>query len=116
MEGKVRGSINLCKQVMSDNDATSRRREWTVEGRVQGVAFRAATRRKALELGLHGKATNLVNGCVHVVARGDNGALDALDRWLQHGPPQARVVQLHRLPESAWTSDPSIIHDGFGTR
>lgn len=41
-----------------------------VHGNVQGVGFRWWTRSRALELGLSGHATNLVDGRVQVVAEG----------------------------------------------
>lgn len=62
-----------------------------VGGRVQGVGFRAATREQARRLHLRGHARNLPDGRVEVVAAGDADALEALARWLGHGPPMARV-------------------------
>ncbi|TDK21759.1 acylphosphatase [Luteimonas aestuarii] len=62
-----------------------------VEGRVQGVFFRASTRAQAVSLGLRGWAKNLADGRVEVVAAGDPHALDALAQWLEDGPPSARV-------------------------
>lgn len=67
------------------------RRRWRVHGRVQGVSFRAATRAKALSLGISGCARNLPDGTVEVVAAGPVAALDALGDWLWEGPPAARV-------------------------
>jgi len=58
---------------------------------VQRVGFRAATRRKALALGLAGHARNLPDGRVEVVAGGPPEALAALRAWLQEGPRLARV-------------------------
>ncbi len=66
-------------------------RRFLVQGRVQGVAFRAATRSRARELGLDGHARNLPDGSVEVVARGAPAALAALERFLNHGPPLACV-------------------------
>lgn len=62
-----------------------------VSGKVQGVFFRASTREQAQRLGLRGHARNLPDGRVEVLAVGEADAVDALARWLQHGPPQARV-------------------------
>jgi acylphosphatase len=62
-----------------------------VTGRVQGVAFRAQAQREARSLGLTGHARNLEDGGVEVVAHGDDAAIDALARWLAHGPALARV-------------------------
>jgi acylphosphatase len=66
------------------------KRAW-ISGRVQGVAFRAATRAQAEALGLRGHARNLPDGRVEVLACGDEHALETLLRWLQIGPPAARV-------------------------
>ena len=62
-----------------------------VEGRVQGVFFRAGTREQALALGLAGYARNLADGRVEVLAAGDGHAIEALAQWLEDGPPRARV-------------------------
>jgi len=72
-----------------------------VHGLVQGVFFRAATRERALRLGVSGYAKNLPDGRVEVVASGSAEALGELDAWLHHGPPSARVETVVReaLPE-----------------
>ena len=49
-----------------------------VRGRVQGVGFRAWSRRRALDLGLAGSATNLAGGEVEIVAEGERPALEGL--------------------------------------
>ena len=82
-------------------------REWLVEGRVQGVAFRAATRARARELGLDGVAGNLPDGRVRVLARGTGEALDRLAGWLRDGPPLARVDALERV-DGTPAADPTI--------
>lgn len=80
-----------------------------VGGKVQGVFFRASTRERALDLGLCGRAINLADGGVEVIAEGDAAALDALEAWLHHGPPAARVESVVR---DAWTG---AVNDGFVT-
>lgn len=67
-----------------------------VSGRVQGVGFRAATRREAVRLGLVGHAVNCADGSVEVIAQGAPTALEALADWLKAGPPQALVVGIER--------------------
>lgn len=62
-----------------------------VSGRVQGVGFRAATRRRAVALGLQGHARNLPDGRVEVLARGPEHALRQLRDWLREGPSAAQV-------------------------
>lgn len=80
-----------------------------VSGKVQGVFFRASTRERALDLGLNGRATNLPDGRVGVIAEGDAGALDALEAWLHQGPPAARVESVVR---EAWSGP---VNEGFVT-
>lgn len=52
-----------------------------VRGHVQGVGFRWWVRARALELGLRGSATNLLDGRVEVVAEGPR---DQCKRLLEH--------------------------------
>ncbi len=72
-----------------------------VQGRVQGVFYRAATRSQALALGLRGCARNLADGRVDVRVAGPQDALDALERWLWQGPELARVEAVTREPLAA---------------
>ena len=67
-----------------------------VEGKVQGVWFRASTREQPLALGLGGVAQNLDDGRVELLAVGAAAAIEALARWLEHGPPMARVDRVER--------------------
>lgn len=67
-----------------------------VRGKVQGVFFRASTREQALGLGLRGHARNLEDGRVEVLVAGPGESVDALGRWLERGPPQARVDEVQR--------------------
>jgi acylphosphatase len=65
-----------------------------VRGRVQGVAFRHHTCRRALELGVTGWVRNLPDGAVEGLFEGDDGAVASLVEWCRSGPPAARVDQL----------------------
>lgn len=67
-----------------------------VTGQVQGVGYRAATRREALGRELAGHAVNLADGSVEVVAEGEPAALDELESWLHRGPAFARVKEVQR--------------------
>ena len=59
-----------------------------VSGRVQGVGFRWWTVRQAVALGLTGRATNLDDGRVEVIAEGPVAACrDLLDRLRGPGTP-----------------------------
>lgn len=63
-----------------------------MQGRVQGVYFRASTAERARALALCGHVRNEPDGSVLVHAAGDAGALDQLIEWLHTGPPMARVT------------------------
>jgi acylphosphatase len=62
-----------------------------VQGRVQGVGFRAACAREADRLGLHGWVRNRRDGTVEVFAAGSQDRLDALVAWCHVGPTAATV-------------------------
>lgn len=63
-----------------------------VHGYVQGVFFRAFVYRRANELGLTGYVRNLPGGrAVEVQAEGEKPGLERLVRYLESGPPSARV-------------------------
>ena len=81
-----------------------------VSGRVQGVFYRASTRKKALALGLRGHAINLPDGRVEVLAAGDADALESLAAWLREGPAKAEVEAVER--SSAVAAD---VAEGFRT-
>jgi acylphosphatase len=78
---------------------------------VQGVFFRASTRERALALGLTGHAINLDDGCVEVLACGDETAIEALRQWLHQGPPAAKVQAVESEPLPAADEPPT----GFTT-
>lgn len=74
-----------------------------IEGRVQGVGFRAATRSAAIRIGLVAYAMNRADGSVEVLACGNFAALAELRDWLHIGPTLARVdrVSSSALPLAA---------------
>lgn len=80
----------------SDVDTTAKPLtiHFVVSGRVQGVFFRASTRRMADHYGVGGWVRNLPDGRVEGVASGCAQALDAFRQWLYHGPVTAQVVNL----------------------
>jgi acylphosphatase len=82
-----------------------------IEGRVQGVYFRASTAQQAAALGIRGYARNLPDGAVEVLAAGSSDAVNALLDWLRHGPPLARVEAISVEP-----ADDGDIPPGFTAR
>jgi acylphosphatase len=79
-----------------------------VEGRVQGVFFRASARQQAEALGLRGYARNLHDGRVEVLAVGDVQAVERLEHWLKQGPPAARVDRLERIAADEGEAGPDF--------
>jgi len=65
-----------------------------ISGQVQGVFFRASALEQAQMLGIVGHAKNMGDGRVEVLACGDELAIDAMKRWLQHGPRGATVTDV----------------------
>jgi DNA ligase D-like protein (predicted 3'-phosphoesterase) len=65
-----------------------------VAGTVQGVGFREATRRRALDAGVRGWVRNEADGAVAVHAEGPAGAVQTLLDYLARGPRGASVREL----------------------
>lgn len=68
------------------------RKRVTVEGRVQGVYFRATTRREATAMGLSGWVRNLPDGRVEAVFEGPPALVDAAVEWCRRGPERSDVT------------------------
>ena len=66
-----------------------------VSGNVQGVFYRANTRRVASELGLKGWVRNLQDGRVEIIAEGRKNALDRLIEFCRKGPEGSSVEDIH---------------------
>lgn len=65
-----------------------------IEGKVQGVFYRASTKAKATELKLRGWVKNLPGGGVELEAQGEEYSLRKLKDWCHGGPETARVTQV----------------------
>ena len=76
---------------MAENEA---RLHVLIEGRVQGVFFRAATRDEARARGLQGWVRNLPDGRVEAVFEGDRPVVENMLAWCHKGPPYAYVDQV----------------------
>ncbi|MEQ9673767.1 MAG: acylphosphatase [Roseovarius indicus] len=82
---------------MSDTKAIHAR----IEGRVQGVSFRAWTQIEAKTRGLTGWVRNEDDGAVTTVMAGPVASVDEMLRELNHGPPAA-VVRSVEVSEADW--------------
>jgi acylphosphatase len=82
-----------------------------IQGRVQGVFFRASSREKAHALGLTGWVRNQPDRQVEIVAEGPRELLEALLAWCRTGPPLARVKSV----KTGW-SDSTGEYSSFEVR
>jgi len=83
-----------------------------ISGRVQGVFFRAATRRVAADLNLTGWVRNMEDGRVEALFEGADANVGKMIAWCKIGPPSAKVEQVE-LSEEHYTGgfpDFSIRH------
>ena len=78
-----------------------------VEGRVQGVGYRAFVQRKANDLGLTGFVRNRWDNTVEVLAEGDREKLNQLLTALQRGPTASNVTGV----ETTWTQATGKFND-----
>jgi len=65
-----------------------------ISGIVQGVFFRAATRRAAADFNLTGWVRNMDDGRVEAVIEGEDTDVDKMLAWCHVGPPSARVEKV----------------------
>ena len=78
-----------------------------IEGRVQGVGFRAWVERRAVTHGLDGWVRNRRDGGVEAVFAGPASAVDAMVAECHHGPRSAAVTMVRVLDE------PAAVSQGF---
>jgi acylphosphatase len=65
-----------------------------VSGKVQGVFFRAETKKKAEEIGVTGFVRNEEDGTVYIEAEGEESLLEQFLKWCHEGPTLAEVEDL----------------------
>jgi len=73
-----------------------------ISGRVQGVYFRAFTKKQAIKQGVKGYVCNKVDGSVEVIACAESKNLDPFINWCHKGPLLAKVkdVVINELESS----------------
>jgi acylphosphatase len=69
-----------------------------IQGRVQGVAYRAWTVEEARARGLRGWVRNLRDGAVEALFIGPDAAVADMVRACRRGPPLAAVVRIEENP------------------
>ncbi len=76
-----------------------------IEGRVQGVFYRAWTVQEAQARGLTGWVRNRSDGSVEALFCGSPELVDDMLAMCRHGPPKARVTQIAADPADPPDSD-----------
>lgn len=72
-----------------------------IEGRVQGVYYRASAHAEAERLGLHGWVRNRRDGSVEALVAGPAAAVERFVDWAWIGPAAARVERVSATPAPA---------------
>lgn len=75
-----------------------------IEGRVQGVFFRAETRTVARQHDLTGWVKNRYDGSVEAVFEGEEGNVEKALQWCHKGPPHALVTNV-TVKREAYTGE-----------
>jgi acylphosphatase len=70
-----------------------------IEGRVQGVGFRAFVERNALALGLDGWVRNRRDGSVEAVFQGPDEIVNEMLVLCRRGPPASAVTRVETIGE-----------------
>ena len=70
-----------------------------IEGRVQGVFFRAYTKDEAVKLGLSGWVRNRPDGSVEALIEGGGTAVEKMLHWFHEGSPHSLVKNIHVTDE-----------------
>ena len=83
-----------------------------IEGRVQGVFFRATTRDEARARGLAGWVRNRADGRVEAVFEGDKAVVENMLAWCRKGPPYSYVdhVEIAWQPYQGDLLDFRVVH------
>lgn len=69
-----------------------------IHGRVQGVGFRAWTRRTANNLSLDGWVRNLADGTVEALFAGEESAVRQMVHACHEGPTFSKVIRVDQAP------------------
>jgi acylphosphatase len=79
-----------------------------IEGRVQGVFYRASAKQMADKLGITGWVKNTPEGNVEILAKGKEGDIEEYINWCKQGPPKAVVTNL-----AVTKKDDTLVLQGF---
>ncbi len=69
-------------------------KQFIINGKVQGVAYRYFVKDSADKLGVIGTVKNLIDGTVKVIAQSDEGPLALFEAYLYKGSPHSLVEHI----------------------
>ena len=70
-----------------------------IDGRVQGVFYRASAREKAQQVGVKGWVRNLSDGRVEALVQGSEQQVEEMIDWFWQGPGNSRVSSVQCYDE-----------------
>lgn len=75
-----------------------------IQGKVQGVFYRATAKDKAIQIGVKGWIKNTSQGDVEAMVSGEEAQLESFIAWCRVGPEGSRVthVTLEPAPEATF--------------
>jgi acylphosphatase len=76
-----------------------------IDGRVQGVFYRASTYEQAVKLGVHGWVRNLPGGQVEALVQGEPAQVERMIDWFWRGPAYSEVISVQCQEESPIDAD-----------
>jgi len=76
-----------------------------IDGRVQGVFYRASTYEKAQQLGVKGWVRNLSDGRVEALVQGSEEQIEEMVDWFWQGPSYSRVSSVQCYDEQPVVTD-----------
>jgi acylphosphatase len=76
-----------------------------IDGKVQGVFYRASAYAKAQQVGIKGWVRNLSDGRVEALIQGDEGQVEEMVDWFWQGPRNSRVSSVQCYDEQPITTD-----------
>ena len=95
------GEVNYnAVRAMSEKANKTRTVSVKIEGRVQGVYYRAWTEQSARALGLDGTVCNTSDGSVEALFYGPVGKVEEMLKLCAKGPPDARVTKVTVIERS----------------
>ncbi|CAA9957306.1 hypothetical protein CFE70_000870 [Pyrenophora teres f. teres 0-1] len=87
---------------------STKRIQYKVEGRVQGVNFRSFTQKQARSIGITGFVTNASDGSVQGEAQGSEDKINDFIQHLNKGPSAASVSKVDQSDMSTKSDESSF--------